>query len=697
MGKYHIMIDIVFCSIPYSNIDTVYSAPAVLKGVVEQHGYSAKTKDFGVTLYELCEYDVDVFYDLQQYFITGNYKSTLEKQQILDKFYQTIIDFFKNNPSKYIGISVFSFYSHKAALEICQRIRNENITSTIIVGGRGLVPTAYSTLYKEYNIRGKDKLLKFGDLLKSRQLADTIIYGDGEDAILNFLHPTPKQFNECAIPDYTDYELNKYYFSDNHPVLPITGSKGCVRECDFCDVKHQFGRYTYRSGTDVAKEMIALSDMYGIRKFKFTDSLVNGGYRPFVEFLKVISDYNLKNADKRLSWSGQYICRPENEIPKNLYQLIRDSGGEGLTIGAESGSNHVLDSMNKKTTVEALFYELENFRKYGLTCVILTFVGHWSEEYEHFVEHCKMLVDLTPYIRSGTISGIATGHYLLLDGTPSSMLPGVVQSDSYKEMAWLHLDNPSNTIKERIYRKLIVTKLTDRLKFPLVDDKDNLTYITDALTNYADDINNFYMTLETVRSDSRAKETFENFDLFFKSLIDDKNKIKMELELEAFECNGLPRFEISINKNTVFDEILKLGTNTITLSEELKNLQETSIEFSMTNKLAGDTLVGEDGTIQKDKAIIIKQILINGYDIVDDIDLYREKLRYIDSHGNTEQPLMGFWKNIVLSLKYAGNFAEWFNKNSNKNSKLSNSMELRDNNTDDQMIKVIESINRLKI
>lgn len=493
------MLDIVFCSLPYSSLDQIYSAPAILKGVVNEHGFSARTKDFGCDLLKLCNKDSKLFYQAQNYFILPD---TTHKE-LIDRFYDLIIDYFEQHPSKYIGLSVFSVWTHKATYEIVKRIKQRGITSKIVVGGRGANVVTYSPIQCDIEISPREKILRFGELLLKQGLADHAVYGDGEQEILDILNNVSVVYNDSNIdhfksshPNYSDYNFDEYLFDGTEIQLPITGSKGCVRACDFCNVEHHFGKFKFRSGADVANEMIDSSNRYGIRKFQFTDSLVNGGLKPFEEFLRVLSAYNLANPDKRIIWNGQYICRPSNQMPAHLYQLMADAGAEGLTVGAESGSDHVLAVMNKKTTVKALFDELEQFRKHNLTCLLLTFVGHWSETWEDFEQHCKMLINLLPYIRSGTISAVKLGDiFIMLDGTPAlnnAEKNQIKISDFNKSHIWAVENNQSNTFKERIYRRLIVDKLAAVLKIPTVNDTETLAYINSIVDTQHTQINKFY-------------------------------------------------------------------------------------------------------------------------------------------------------------------------------------------------------------
>ena len=497
------MHDIIFCSIPYSNLDHIYSAPAILKAVAISNGFTAKTMDFGPTLLAMSNHDIELFNRVQNYFITPGNVLNAEEEIILHKLYDYVIQFLKDNPSKYVGFSIFSIYTHKSIIDILRLCKQHNIKSKIIVGGRGAKVPLYTVVTDSLKPTPVERYLSFGDLLKNRKLVDHVIIGDGEDAILDVLRNTEiMQINyktdtfDYPLPNYDDYKFNEYLWGDEEAMFPIMGSKGCVRNCDFCDVKYQFGKYRYRTGTDIANEMIYIAETFNFRKFQFTDSLVNGGLKPLEQFCTIISEYNNNNPENRITWNGSYICRPASEMPDRLYKLMADSGAHGLVIGAESGSNRVLTAMNKKTTVEALYAELEQFRKYNITCVLLTFVGHWSETYEDFIENCKMFVNIAPYVRSGTISALSLGFPAgVLDGTPAMFTAvenQLIMSDINNEMIWINRHNKSNTLKERIYRRLLITKLTNKLKFPIVDELAAFTMINSIIELQHEQINEFY-------------------------------------------------------------------------------------------------------------------------------------------------------------------------------------------------------------
>ena len=90
---------------------------------------------------------------------------------------------------------------------------------------------------------------KFGKYCMDEKIIDCWIRGEGELSVLAYLegnlsHPglngiPPKQIDnidDLEFPDYSDYELASYTNKKGLVALPITGSRGCVRACTFCDI-----------------------------------------------------------------------------------------------------------------------------------------------------------------------------------------------------------------------------------------------------------------------------------------------------------------------------------------------------------------------------------------------------------------------------------------------------------------------------
>lgn len=666
--------DIVFCTLPPLGVDRIYSAPPILKAVVQSDGYRAKCFDFVIDLFNFCNRDFDLLSKLNRYFIANGVELSAEEQSILEKFYTHVINTLIESNSQYFGFSVFSIFTHRCATELVLRLNKLGRGSQIVLGGRGVSIEPYLTIIDYLNITDDEFKLELGDILINRNLVKGVIKGDGEEAILNFLKDQKIENIQHRLshlktfyPDYHDYDASQYVWNHGAPRMDVTGSTGCVRNCDFCDVRKQFGKFNYKAGAELAEELIYNQKTYGVNDFLFTDSLVNGGVKPFTEFITKLAEYNA-TAETKITWAGMFICREETSRrnPDEYYRLLKNSGASGLTIGAESGSNRVLQAIDKKTTVEALFYDLKNFRDRGITCMMLTFVGHWSERHEDFIDQCRMLIKFIPYIRSGTIVGLELGStFKLIRGTPAFNDITIIRDlKSYDN--WTARVNRGNTFKTRAQRRLVISKLVTKLNGmgTVFEETMWLANTIDIINADRSTLNNFFE--KHAKNDHSQFDAIANADEFVNKVIDYKDTIDIELLIEAQSFNGDPELMVSIDNHVLFHDTLSAGTHRLNLTTDRRQFDSGGrLELSLTNKAINDTEVDTQGNIVNDKAIIFNKIIIDDCDLLQDVDFFREYFYYKST--NSSASVAGLWQNDSLCLDFKLPFVWWFGNNGKHN------------------------------
>jgi hypothetical protein len=495
--------NIVFCSLPPSLVGDIPAAPALLRACVESYGYSARTLDLSMLLYQ--EYS-DNSINLNNAFHPFIKLSTLSDQDknIVNEYIDKCVEKIINLNPQYIGLSVFSSFTHKATYLICKKLKEKSPDIKIVVGGLGVdIPVRQVKSDLDITLSINDTFTPFYEYLINCKLADYYILGDGEEAIVELLDGNLLQdknvrytadIYQLPIPNYDDY-----IFAEN-AYLPVTGSKGCVRNCEFCDVRSQFGKFRRRNGKDVAHEMIALQKKYQISKFRMTDSLVNGSMSAFKEFVLTLAEHNQSSTTK-IYWMGQYITRPQSQNDQLIYEKLRDSGLIGLVIGVESGSDDVLKSINKKVSINDVYDELKIFSKYQIPSIINIIPGYWSETWDNFLETIDFLKNIQPFVLDGSIVGISLGFPLMIYNR-TKLLDNAEQygihMGSYANDAshiWWSEKNPRLTVKERYYRKLILDKLVFKLKYPIDDIAESRDWMVKYLATNVDKINEFYKPL----------------------------------------------------------------------------------------------------------------------------------------------------------------------------------------------------------
>ena len=515
------MIDLLVTSVPVLDLQYPPSSPAVIKACAIAAGFTAHTLDLNLHLRQLCKTQEN-FYSLQYNFENVS-SNSIDSNDPVDLFFdndkdiirhwlQTSIDKIKEYNTRWLGISVFSYKSHKATLALCIEARRQLPNVKIVLGGRGasayaLGPDHDYFYQKIQSFFGPYPVLNFGETLLHYGVVDNVIQGDGEQAIIDLLNGTAEPNVQAKVEDidlesipfvdFDDYDLTQYNYI-NEPTIPITGSKGCVRKCTFCDIPVLWPKFKFRSGTHIAKEMIHLYNKHGVRKFYMSDSLVNGSMKAFTDFITVLADHNSQYPEKSIKWVGQYITRPISEVLNDqYYDLLKASGGEGLTIGVESGSDAVRAHMKKQFCTVDVDAELAQFDRRGIVCVLLFFSCYPTERWEDFLDTVNMFIRYQKYCASGTVYKLTLGTpYTHHPQTPLWNMQEEIELDSKKgsDILWRLNKNKELTFIERVRRRLILQEVATALKLPLSRNAAELNQLANSLELHKNDIDEYFGT-----------------------------------------------------------------------------------------------------------------------------------------------------------------------------------------------------------
>ena len=134
--------------------------------------------------------------------------------------------------------------------------------------------------------------------------------------------------------------------------IPISASRSCPFKCTFC---HHAGMGAYRKHSiDYAVKFIKmLISEYNINYFMIYDELFSLNKKRAMYFCEQIMDLNIK-----------FFCQLRvDQIDEELMMTMKNAGCVLISYGLESGSQTVLDSMQKKTTAEQIENTINLTRK----------------------------------------------------------------------------------------------------------------------------------------------------------------------------------------------------------------------------------------------------------------------------------------------------------------------------------------------
>jgi hypothetical protein len=625
-------IDIAIASVPYIGYASPPAAPALLKGHLLKHGFTSKVFEFNIEfknfftdkaeLGELINYWAGVLQTLSE-------ELSHQYHQRLRECANRII----NAGAGWLGVSVFSRDSVKFVSDFLPYlVELKSSNQKILLGGHGLTALVLDDLSPYY---------------------DCYILGDGEIALLELLKGNMSypginssgvqisNLDDIGWADYSDYNLAAGYDSwyDNTTLIPITGSKGCVRDCSFCNVNSIWEKFKYRRGSSLAQEIIHNYEKTNHKHFHFTDSLINGNLRELLIMMQELAKYN-EATGAGISWGGQWISRKQKGLPKDYYKLIAASGGRNLTIGVETGSDQVRAHMKKGFTNDDLDAEMEQFSKHGITCGFFIIVGYPTETEEDFKDTLRMLKRYVKYVADGTLIGVGAGPGFIPDDTVPLAKQNLIQ-----------LYNPNSTVRwrskhsnhlENVRRKLLIQKVLNNLSYPSNNvEYDLLPILKKSSTMFSE------QDKSLVRELLLIPNTEVDSDFLAPS---EPEEIELELLLEGASGETLPDITIQVNNTVLFSGQLDgLQTFCYTVSDcRRRNL----VTIKLNNKIEGLSVE------ESHKHVMLKELVING-------SRFRQDKIYMMGRVHTQQEKKsdnGLYSNGTLKIFFENPVHKYFIK-----------------------------------
>ncbi len=173
------------------------------------------------------------------------------------------------------------------------------------------------------------------------------------------------------------------YFS-----LNMASSRGCPYRCNWCAKPIYGNAYHARSPQRVAAEMLELKQRFQPDHIWFADDIFALSARWTFEFAAAV-----ESLDARIPFKMQSRC---DLMTRDAVGALRRAGCEELWMGAESGSQRVLDAMDKEIRVEEIHAACENLRAHGIrACLFLQF-GYPGETWNDIESTIRMVRELAP-------------------------------------------------------------------------------------------------------------------------------------------------------------------------------------------------------------------------------------------------------------------------------------------------------------
>jgi len=216
-----------------------------------------------------------------------------------------------------------------------------------------------------------------------------------------------------ALP-FADRSFSKHgetpWFSGlQKPYFSLIGSRGCLYKCTFCQPAERavFGdRVRKRSANNILDELDLLTREYGMKSFMIHDDC-------FTQYLSWVEEF-CENKNKR-GMRQLFACQTRADIVckhPDIIQKLKNAGLRWVLIGFESGSDRILQFIEKGTTVEQNIRAARICKELGIKIFANYMFGLPTETKEEMMQTAQMIRAIRPDMYSPAVFTPAPGSGL---------------------------------------------------------------------------------------------------------------------------------------------------------------------------------------------------------------------------------------------------------------------------------------------
>jgi len=234
---------------------------------------------------------------------------------------------------------------------------------------------------------------------------DYVVQGEGEYAIRDIVegkvnerlvrYPRIENLDELPMPAWDcfadlPYNWNVNFF-DGGPVFTMNTSRGCPFQCTFCSVGSVWGkRYTCFTADRIVSDIEYLIQNHEARGIYFREDNFTLDERRLRRFCGLMMDKGV-----RIPW----VCESRvSTLTRELVQLMVQAGLKGLYFGVESGSQRMLDFMQKGINIEQIENAFRWCHEFDVKTAASVVVGIPGETQEDLTATQGLLQRINPTV-----------------------------------------------------------------------------------------------------------------------------------------------------------------------------------------------------------------------------------------------------------------------------------------------------------
>ncbi len=258
--------------------------------------------------------------------------------------------------------------------------------------------------------------------------ADYIVIGEGEETFLDFINAffdsknfsqitglaylnngelvqnkpriKIKNVDDLPLPERANIDLSQYLETwkkyHGKSTLNISTQRGCPYTCQWCSTAVYGQSYRRRSPKLVVDEIEFLIKAYQPDALWFVDDVFTVSHKWIAAFSKEMQERNI-------SIPFECITRAERLNPE-VFQQLREAGCFRIWIGAESGSQRIIDLMKRQVDINKVSEMIRMAKQYHIESGTFIMVGYPTETKEDIQLTIDYLKEANPDIFTITVA-----------------------------------------------------------------------------------------------------------------------------------------------------------------------------------------------------------------------------------------------------------------------------------------------------
>ena len=311
--------------------------------------------------------------------------------------------------------------------------------------------------YEKYLNAGVDFVIQGEGEITLKELVNTIekkedvsivqgiVYRNKDETVVNNKRAVLRDLDELPLPawDLVDIESyrNIWESAGKKFTLNLVTTRGCPFKCNWCAKPIYGNRYNSHSPEYITKHIKHLTKTYDVNRFWMCDDIF--GLKP-----NWVQQFNkeLKKQDIAITYYIQ--SRVDLLLKDDTIDALYTSGLEEVWVGAESGSQTILDAMDKGTTVDQIYKATRLLKVKNIRVAFFIQFGYLGETKDDIRKTIQMIKELLP-----DNLGISVSYPL-----PGTKFYEKVKDDLKLKANWTDSDDLSMMFKgsfnSKYYKKL---------------------------------------------------------------------------------------------------------------------------------------------------------------------------------------------------------------------------------------------------